>query len=118
MPKKDSRVDDYIAGAAGFAKPILKHLRKLVHTACPEVEETIKWRFPTFMYKGMLCGMAAFKEHCTFGAWKDSLIAKKLADDQKAKEAMGQLGRIASLSDLHCDKAVLHYNKKASALHG
>jgi uncharacterized protein YdeI (YjbR/CyaY-like superfamily) len=116
MPKKDARVDDYIASAAEFAKPILRHLRKLVHTACPEAEETIKWRFPTFMYKGMLCGMAAFKEHCTFGAWKDALITKKLAGEQKSNEAMGQLGRITSLSDLPPDKVLLDYIKEAIRL--
>ena len=116
MPKKDPRVDAYIANSADFARPILKHLRKLVHAACPEAEETIKWRFPTFMYKGMLCGMAAFKEHCTFGAWKDALITRKLADENKSNEAMGQLGRITSLSDLPPDRALLDYIKEAIRL--
>src|SRR5436189_6090519 len=67
MPKKDPRVDAYIAGSADFAKPILKHLRRIVHAAAPGVEETMKWSFPHFMHKGILCGMGAFKEHCTFG---------------------------------------------------
>src|SRR5690348_2202077 len=62
MAKKDKRVDAYIAESADFAKPILQHLRALVHRACPEVEETIKWRFPCFMHQGMLCSMAAFKQ--------------------------------------------------------
>src|SRR5678815_1872824 len=100
MPKKDPRVDAYIAKAADFAKPILKHLRKLVHTACPEVEETLKWNMPAFTYKGILCGMAAFKEHCTFGAWKHSLIKVQLGAQGKSQEAMGQLGRVKSLNDL------------------
>ena len=77
MAKKDSRVDACIAKSAPFAQPILKHIRKLVHAGCPEVEETIKWQFPSFMYKGMLCGMAAFKNHCTFGFWKHELIFGK-----------------------------------------
>src|SRR2546430_10741889 len=116
MGKKDPRVDACIAKSADFAKPISKHIRKLVHGACPDVEETIKWRFPTFMYKGMLCGMAAFKEHCTFGAWKDALITKKLAAQHKANEAMGQLGRITSLTDLPPDHALLGYIKEAIRL--
>src|SRR5258708_3607310 len=70
MGKKDARVDAYIANSGDFARPILNYLRRLVHAACPEVEETLKWRFPNFMYKGMLCSMAAFKEHCSFGFWK------------------------------------------------
>lgn len=116
MPEKDPRVDAYIANAADFARPILKHLRKLVHSACPEVEETIKWKFPNFMYRGMLCSMAAFKAHCTFGAWKDALIKEKLANERKASEAMGQLGRITSLSELPADAAVLRYIKEAIRL--
>jgi uncharacterized protein YdeI (YjbR/CyaY-like superfamily) len=116
MPKKDPRVDAYIAKAADFAKPILKHLRKLVHTACPEVEETLKWNMPAFTYKGILCGMAAFKEHCTFGAWKHSLIKVQLGAQGKSQEAMGQLGRVKSLNDLPADKTLLAYLGQAARL--
>ena len=64
MGKTDPRVDQYIAKSADFAKPILTHLRKVVHAACPDVEETMKWSAPHFDYKGMICGMSAFKSHC------------------------------------------------------
>ena len=85
MGKKDKRVDNYIARAAHFAKPILNHIRELVHTACPGVEESIKWSFPNFDYKGPFCSMAAFKEHCSFGFWKAALMsdATKMKDNQK-----------------------------------
>ena len=76
MGQKDPRVDDYIERSASFARPILKHLRRLVHTGCPQVEETIKWGFPHFEHQGMLCSMAAFKQHCTFGFWKGALLAR------------------------------------------
>jgi uncharacterized protein YdhG (YjbR/CyaY superfamily) len=42
MPGHDPRVDAYIAAAAEFARPILEEIRKRVHAACPQVEETIK----------------------------------------------------------------------------
>ena len=74
MGKRDPRVDAYIKEAAPFARPILKEIRDTVHAACPGVEETMKWRFPHFMYQGMLCGMAAFKQHAAFGFWKGSLV--------------------------------------------
>ncbi|MBV9241985.1 MAG: DUF1801 domain-containing protein, partial [Acidobacteria bacterium] len=67
MPKTDPRVDAYIEKAADFAKPILVHMRKLVHQTCPEINETIKWGLPTFEYKGIVAGLAAFKAHATFG---------------------------------------------------
>ncbi len=33
MPTRDARVDAYIAKAAPFARPILEHLRAVVHQA-------------------------------------------------------------------------------------
>src|SRR3954453_23476000 len=90
MGSRDPRIDQYIARAPDFARPILTHLREVVHAACPEVEETMKWNFPHFQYRGMLCGMAAFKAHCTFGFWKGALVlGKSEATDEKA---MGQFG--------------------------
>ena len=70
MIKKDARIDSYISKSADFAKPILIHLRELVHLSCPEVEEKIKWGFPHFDYKGMMCSMASFKKHCALDSGK------------------------------------------------
>jgi hypothetical protein len=52
----------YIEKSADLARPILTHLRAVVHEACPDCEETLKWRIPALMYKGLLAGMVAFKE--------------------------------------------------------
>jgi uncharacterized protein YdeI (YjbR/CyaY-like superfamily) len=114
MGKKDQRVDAYIEKSADFAKPILEHLRAIVHEACPEVEEAMKWSFPNFMYKGMFCSMAAFKEHCAFGFWKSSLIVDK--EGQSLENAMGQFGRITKLGDLPPKKVLVEYIKLAKKL--
>jgi len=117
MGKKDPRIDAYIAKSADFAKPILTHLRELVHAACPDVEETMKWSFPNFMYKGMFCSMASFKAHCAFGFWKASLIfgeGKAAAADDKG--SMGHFGRLTAPSDLPKDKELLAYIKEAVRL--
>jgi hypothetical protein len=111
MPRKDPRIDDYIAAAAPFARPILKHLRKIVHTGCPDVEETIKWRMPHFDYKGMFIGMAAFKQHCSFGFWREAALA--LGDKANDSDGMGQFGRIMSLADLPDEDALIGYVRKA-----
>lgn len=117
MGKKDPRVDKYIDDAAEFAKPILTHLRGLVHKACPEVEETMKWSFPHFEYKGLMCDMAAFKNHCAFGFWKATLMKdKKLMENAKSETAMGHFGKITSLKDLPSDKILLGYIKEAKKL--
>lgn len=114
MATKDPRIDAYISNSAAFAKPILKHLRKVVHAGCPQVEETMKWSMPHFDYKGVMCGMAAFKEHCAFGFWKESLVF----DGKKAgeKTAMGSFGCIKSVADLPSEKTLIGYVKKAAAL--
>src|SRR5205807_7790002 len=114
MATKDPRIDAYIAKSADFAKPILKHLRKIVHTGCPQVEETMKWSMPHFDYKGMMCGMAAFKEHCAFGFWKADLILDR--DKPAEKSGMGSFGCIKSLADLPSEKTLIGYVKKAAAL--
>lgn len=113
MAKRDRRMDSYIAKAAPFAQPILQHLRDLVHAACPDVEEAMKWSSPHFLYKGMLCGMAAFKAHCVFGFWKGSLVVQG-AD--KEREAMGQFGRITKLADLPSDRMIKSLVKRAMKL--
>ncbi len=114
MGTKDPRVDAYIAKSAEFARPILQHLRQLVHEACPEVQETIKWSFPNFEYKGPFCNMAAFKQHCSFGFWKHKLLFP--GQPGKEEEAMGQFGRIASMKDLPKDQVLLGYVRKAKRL--
>jgi uncharacterized protein YdeI (YjbR/CyaY-like superfamily) len=117
VPTKDPRIDAYIERAADFAKPILKRIRRLVHTGCPDVEETVKWQHPTFVYKGILCGMAAFKQHCALGFWKGKLLFKDDKADRSAQEqAMGQFGRITSLSDLPADSLLLRYVREAARL--
>ena len=115
MGTKDPRVDAYIARSADFARPILNHLRKIVHAGCPKVEEAIKWGAPFFMYKGVLCNMAAFKQHCAFGFWKGTLL-KALNTAGKANEAWGQLGRIESLADLPSEDFLIRQVKEAMQL--
>jgi uncharacterized protein YdeI (YjbR/CyaY-like superfamily) len=104
MPTTDPRVDAYIEKSKDFAKPLLDHIRSLVHYACPEVVETMKWSFPHFDYKGMMCSMASFKEHCAFGFWKQSLIEDDAFPAEKT--AMGSFGRIRSVNDLPDDKTM------------
>ena len=117
MSTKDPRVDKYIANAADFAKPILTHLRNLVHKSCPDTEEKIKWGFPHFDYNGMMCSMASFKQHCAFSFWKASMMKdKKLMANAKSETAMGHLGRITALKDLPSDKTLISYIKEAKKL--
>lgn len=116
MVTKDKRIDAYITKAQPFAQPVMKKLRELVHKACPEVTETIKWGMPSFEYKGPMFGFAAFKQHCVGGFWKSKLL--KDPDNHLGErknqggEAMGNLGRMTSLKDLPPDKAIIDFIKQ------
>lgn len=114
MGTRDRRIDAYIQKSAPFAQPVLRHLRAVVHAACPEVVETLKWSSPSFEYKGILCGMAAFKQHCVFGFWKHELVLEGL--DEKARTAMGSFGRLTSIADLPSKAVLTRHIKKAMAL--
>lgn len=116
MKNTDERIDAYIEKAADFAKPILTHLRALVHEACPDAQETWKWSFPHFEHKGPLCHMAAFKKHCAFGFWKASLMKDAEKILTAGSEAMGQIGQIKALADLPSDEVLIAYIKEAAGL--
>lgn len=115
MSAPDSRIDTYINKSAPFAQPILRHIRRLIHKACPDVEETIKWGFPHFDYKGMMISTAAFKAHCTLNIYKAALIAG-LETDPEVANAMGQFGRITTVGDLPDDEKLLAFFREAKRL--
>ena len=92
----DPRVDAYIARQAEFARPILTELRRRLHAACPDLNETLRWSMPSFDHKGKIVAqMAAFKAHATFGFWQ-----REGTPTEKQHEAMGQLGRLVSVDEL------------------
>lgn len=103
---RDPRIDAKIEQAADFAKPILRHIRELVHGTIDGVEETIKWGMPHFTYKGKtIAHMAAFKEHC----------AMSVAGAERQEGSMGSFGRIAKLSDLPPDAELADKLRQARA---
>jgi uncharacterized protein YdeI (YjbR/CyaY-like superfamily) len=114
MSKRDKRVDVYIANAPEFAQPILTQIREHVHAACPDVEETIKWSHPHFVYHGVMCGMSAFKQHCGFGFWKAALIDG--IDPENIQGSAGSFGRLTSVKDLPTKKALAGFVKQAMQL--
>ena len=117
MKSTDPRVTVYIAKSAPFARPVLSHLRALVHQACPDVEETIKWSMPSFLHEGrILCGMAAFKEHCTFGFWHKGMVEVLGEEGARSDTAMGSFGRITTIADLPQEKTLLRYIREAVKL--
>jgi uncharacterized protein YdeI (YjbR/CyaY-like superfamily) len=113
MAGTDPRIDAYIASAAPFARPILERLRAIVHEACPGVEETMKWSAPSFVHAGgILCGMAAFKQHASFGFWKHALVM----GEDNPRNGMGSFGKMTSVEDLPPRRELAALIRKAMAL--
>lgn len=115
---KDERIDVYIEKSAEFAQPVLNHLREIIHQAVPEVHETMKWSFPHFEYKkSILCSMASFKQHCSFGFWLGSLINDTENVMKPVGETgMGQFGKIARIEDLPSQEIITQYIYQAVQL--
>ena len=120
MSTFNPKVDNYIAKAADFAKPVLEHFRAVVHRASPNITESIKWGVPSFDYKGkMMCSLAAFKGHCAMGFWLGGQISALKPYLEKATEAASEFGRIAnikSIEDLPKDMDLVAAVKEAIQL--
>lgn len=114
MKNRSAEVDAYIARAPEYARPILEKLRALFHKACPAIEETIKWRFPHFEYRGVVGSMAAFKHYVSYGFWKGSLMRDPHKLFQGNSAMFG--ARAGSLSELPADKILLDYIREAVSL--
>ncbi len=110
----NNRLDAYIAESQPFAQPILTHVRRLVAKHCPEAEEEIKWSSPAWTYKGkLLCSMAAFKGHATFGFWYGSMVT---GGNDATPTAMGSFGRLTSTDDLPPETELAQMFSKAKQL--
>ena len=109
-----TQIDAYIAKAQPFAQPILTAIRARVLAAAPDAEQQLKWGFPNFSYNGkILCNMAAFSRHATFGFWHGELVTGVL--DGRG-DAMGSLGKITSVADLPEEATFAGWIAKAKQL--
>jgi hypothetical protein len=110
-PRRDPRITAYIQARTPFARPVLRHLRAVIGSSSPGLEESIKWGMPCFLYKGkIVCGIAGFKAHCALWFWRGSAVVGK-----KPREGMGHFGRIASLEDLPPPAQIRRHVRKAAA---
>ncbi len=108
------RVDQYIAKAAPFARPILAHIRAVVHAAAPDIVEEIKWSSPFFTHDGQIvCSMSAFKAHCGLFFWKGALV---VPEKENKGEGMGQFGKLTSVEQLPPDEVLAGYVRRALEL--
>jgi uncharacterized protein YdeI (YjbR/CyaY-like superfamily) len=117
-PKHNPKVDAYAEKVEDFAKPILAHLRALIHATCPEVVEEVKWGNPHFDYRGdMMCIFAAYKKHCSFTFYKDALMGDaRLKANDGIPAAKRFMGKLTSVADLPPDRELKSWIKESMAL--
>jgi uncharacterized protein YdeI (YjbR/CyaY-like superfamily) len=116
MKNHSPEVDAYIAEAAPFARPILKKIRAIFHKAHPEMQETIKWGFPHFEYKGLVGSMAAFKKHVGFGFWKGSLMKDPLNLFSGVGDTTMNARKLTDVSELPDEDTLIRYVEEAIEL--
>ena len=117
MPTTDKRIDAYIERQRPFAQPILEHIRAVVHSACPDCVETIRWGAPFFDYNGeSMCAMASFKEHAVLSFWKAKLIDGMGPSAMNGGMAAGNFGRLTTVKDLPGKKVLTAFIKSAMKL--
>lgn len=108
--------DAYTEKAADYAVPILVKIRKVMHKACPDVQETMKWGAPHFEHQGILAGVAVLKKQVRFVFWK----GKQLSDPKGLLEVIGNTDmaamRIEKLSELPSERVLMQYIKEALRL--
>jgi uncharacterized protein YdeI (YjbR/CyaY-like superfamily) len=108
-------LDGYIAQAQPFARPILDRVRGLFHRAFPEIDEALKWGHPAFVHKGIVGGMAAFKEHVRIRFWKGSLLGDAEGVFRDVDGTLGALV-VTEESQLPAEKLLLDYILRAVEL--
>lgn len=113
-----AEIDKYLENIEEFAKPILVHLRSLIHSTCPKVSEAIKWGIPHFDYSNeMMCIFAAHKQHCSFSFWKSSLMDDvRLKENSELPAIKRFMGKLTSVSDLPPDQEIVAWIKEAMSL--
>jgi hypothetical protein len=73
--ERDRRVDDYISKLPGWQQEICRQLRDLIHSADPEMAETIKRKVrPYFVLEGNVCALLAAKDHVNLFLYDGAIV--------------------------------------------
>ncbi len=111
---KAKDVDAYIANATEYTRPILVKLRRIFQRASPKLEEAIKWGVPCYVYKGPVCGFAAYKQHVSWGLWKSRLL--KDPDGLLDRRGIVMGGKITKMSEIPAASKLIGLIKQVVAL--
>ena len=72
--QKINTVDEYLSGLPDDVFQTLENIRQIIQFLVPDAEETIRYRVPSYKYKGMLVGFGATNNHCSFFVMSSTLL--------------------------------------------
>ena len=114
--KQHPEIDLYINEKPDFSRPILTKLRSLIFQASGNIEETMKWRNPCYSQNGLVCAMAAFKQHVNFSFFS----GKQITDTHQLFEPSDNQTLAAlkfyTLGEMHADEVLIGYIQQAIKL--
>lgn len=71
----DPRADQYIDALPEWQQAVCREVREIVHSADPEVEETIKRKVqPYFVLQGNICALLATKDHVNVFLYDGAMV--------------------------------------------
>ncbi len=105
----DPRIDLYISKAPAFARPVIEYVREVVHEACPDVVETMKWQQPFFCHTNgkVVVFISAFKQHLRFGIWNAEAAAVLREAAGQGEGATTRTVKVSSLKELPAKKKMI-----------
>jgi uncharacterized protein YdhG (YjbR/CyaY superfamily) len=86
--EKDSRiktVEDYIAGKPPDKAKMLRQIRKIVRSTCPEADEVINYRIPCYKHFGLVVGFGVQKSGCSFYTMNNKILSSFSAELKNIK---------------------------------
>jgi uncharacterized protein YdhG (YjbR/CyaY superfamily) len=102
MPGKNSEVDSYLEALAPPRREALAVIRSLVHQVVPDVEETVKYRMPTFERDGkVLCSLASQKHYMSL--YMDTALVEAHRSDLAGLDVGKSCIRFRTLDKLPLD---------------
>jgi hypothetical protein len=97
----DPRIDDYLATLPDWQQTLAHQVRRLVHAADPEVQETIKFtNRPYFTLDGNICALLGAKDHLNV------FIYDPIAPDPEGIINQGQANATARAIQLRQGEAI------------
>lgn len=86
----EEKIREYLSRSEDWRSGTLQDWRKLIHQACPQVQEEWKWNSPVFSWKGKLvCSLGRFKTHVALTFFQGALLKDPsglFASDSAAKK--------------------------------